>query len=125
VFSEQELNKIHQWSCEFLFRFLQNEFPATEFLVEPSDVADFKVSKNGEVYRYVFVSSKTDLMNYFQFSSGQFIHIMKLSDSAEKTFLYCIGGAGTSNVSLQMLQNPLAAFISEKIILKGNIFFSI
>ncbi len=125
VFSEDDLDKIHQWSREFLIRFLQNEFPSPEFIIEPSNIADWKVSKNGEEYRYVFFSSKTDLMNHYQFSAGQFINIMKLSDTSEMTFLYCIGGAGTSSVSLQILQNPFALFISEKVRFRGNIYFSI
>jgi hypothetical protein len=123
-YSSAELENINKWSFEFLFRFLQLEFQESRYKVETSPTADFIVYENGNVFRYVFASGKTDLMNHFPFSMGKFVNICKLLNSKEITFLYCINSAGTSGVSVRQIRNPFEMILNEKILCNGRIFLN-
>ena len=123
-YSTLDLEKIQNWSISFILRALKHEFPEPEFIIEISPTADFIITKAENIFRYVFISSKSALMNNYQFSVEQFKNICKLLENQEQTYLYCVDSVGSSDASVQIVSNPFSMFVEDKIKVLGNLFIN-
>jgi hypothetical protein len=119
VYSEDDLKKIHLWSCGYIEHMLKVTYPGNNFDIEPFEHADLILKEDGRILKYIFVCGKTDLLNAFPLNVSQLAQIVKLFRSGEDTCLYFVNAAGTKNATLKVLNNPLD-FLTQGKLLSGR-----
>ena len=122
VYSEEDLKKIHLWSCGFIEKMLTKTCPDSNYVIESSENADQVLKKDGRIIKYIFVCGKSDLLNAFPLNVSQLARIIKLFKSAEDTCLYFVNAAGTKNAAFNVLNNPLDFLTRGKLLSGDNVW---
>ncbi len=113
VYSDSDIEKIQQWSLEYVLEYLHLKNP--DHSISVSQLSDILILKPENPNQYIFVSGKTSLMPLFPLSSNQLTTIIKLSKEADNVFLYLVSFAGNAEAEILIHQNPI------NIISKGTI----
>jgi len=122
VYSEEDLKKIHLWSCGFIENMLTKTSPDNNYVIESCENADRILKKDGRILQYIFVCGKTNLLNAFPLNVSQLTHIIKLFRSAEDTCLYFVSAVGTKNAAFKVLKNPLDFLTQGKLLSDSNVW---
>ncbi|HNW88647.1 MAG TPA: hypothetical protein PKN48_03235 [Bacteroidales bacterium] len=124
IYSDDDLEKIHLWSCNFVENILNKADGPDNCVIASSDCADMVIQKEGIVLKHIFVSGKTDLSGSFPLTSFQLSGIFKLFSVAENTWLYLVNSAGSKNVSFMVLKNPLDLLTKGKLAFNETVWIS-
>jgi len=122
VYSEEDLKKIHLWSCGYIEQMLKKIYPGSNYVIEPFGNADRILKEDGRILKYIFVCGKTDLLNAFPLNVSQLTRIIKLFSSAEDTWMYFVNAAGTKNAAFNVLNNPLDFLTQGKLLSGDNVW---
>jgi len=125
VYSDQDLEKIHGWSCRYIKNVLEKENSGSGNVIETFDKADWVVRKIDRMIMYIFVCGKTDIMNSFPLNARQLSGIFRLYLFAESTYIYFVDSAGTNCPVINAVKNPFALFSGGELIFRDKIWVSV
>ncbi len=124
IYSDDDLEKIHLWSCNFIENILKKADGPDNCAIGTSDCADMVIQKDGLVLKHIFVSGKTDLSGSFPLTSRQLSGIFKLFPVAENIWLYLVNSAGSENASFIVLKNPMDLLTKGKLAFNERVWIS-
>ena len=124
TYSDEDMEKIQQWSLKFVMMFLKSKYKNSGCEINISDESEIVLMNGKDVEQHIFVSGKTALMASFPMGGKDFSAIVATFEHGENTFLYLVSSVGSEDAEVKIYPNPLKLFQQGNIQINNKLWIS-